>query len=67
MTTKTIIVVTDYAGITGSYTVPADFGSVVSVEIVGLGGSGTGYGGAGGGGYAKSTSVTGLVANGTAY
>jgi len=48
---------------TGTYTVPSDFASLVSVEAIGAGGGGgTGSGGAGGGGgaYAKSTAVTGL-------
>jgi len=55
-----------------TFTIPADFGSLVSVECIGGGGSGGtsttgGTGGGGGGAYAKSTAVTGLTASGTAY
>jgi len=54
----------------GTFTVPVDFASLVSVEAIGGGGGGgssTSNGGGGGGAYAKSTSVTSLVAGGTAY
>jgi hypothetical protein len=52
-----------------TYTIPSDFVSIVSVEAIGGGGSATvsGYGGGGGGAYAKTTSITGLTASGTAY
>jgi hypothetical protein len=52
------------------YTIPSDFASLVSIEAFGSGGaaaSGGILGGSGGGAYAKTTSVTGLVAGGTAY
>jgi hypothetical protein len=56
---------------TGTYTIPADYVSLVSVEGIGGGGNGnvttTGAGGGGGGAYAKSVNITGLVASGTAY
>ena len=47
---------------TGTFTVPGDFGSLVSVEAIGGGGTATGGNGAGGGAYAKSTSMVGLSA-----
>ena len=67
MTTKTVFITTTGAG---TFTVPGDFLSLVSVEAIGAGGGSLRLGGApgsGGGAYAKSTGVTGLVANGTAY
>lgn len=49
-----------------TYTVPADFGSLVSVEVIG-GGAGsrraTNGGGSGGGAYSKTVAITGLAAN----
>lgn len=56
----------------GTYTIPNDFGSLVSVEAIGGGGAGSnastgGAPGGGGGAYAKSTTVTGLAAGGIAY
>jgi alpha-tubulin suppressor-like RCC1 family protein len=68
LVTKTVFLTT-----TGqySYTIPNDFISLVSVEAIGGGGgsyiSGTSAGGAGGGAYSKSTTMTGLTPNGTAY
>ena len=58
-----------------TFTIPSDFGSLVSVECLGAGGgmnsalatSSLSKGGGGGGGYAKTTAITGLAANGTAY
>jgi len=53
-----------------TYTVPLDFASIVSVEVIGGGGGSkrlTAAGGSGAGAYSASTSVTGLVAGGTAY
>lgn len=55
MPTKTVFIT---SGTT--FTVPLDFGSIVSIEAIG-GAS------RGGGAYAKSTSVTGLIAGATAY
>ena len=57
---------------TGSYTIPSDFNTLISVEVIGAGGNGAlgsdGNGKAGGGGaYAKSTSITGLTAGSTVY
>ena len=67
MAIKTVFITT--VGNT-TFTVPADFGSLVSVEAIGGGGNG-GFGffatGGGGGAYARSTSVTGLIAGGTAW
>ena len=66
MATKVVFITSS-----GAYTIPSDFGSLVSVEAIGSGGytgiSNNMSGGGGGGAYAKSTGVTGLVANGTAY
>lgn len=66
MAQKVVFITTTGAG---TYTIPNDFGSLVSVEAIGGGGSGdsSAGGGGGGGAYAKSTSVTGLTAGGTAY
>lgn len=54
-----------------TYTIPSDFGTLISVECIGGGGgagSATGAsGGGGGGGYSRSNAVTGLVAGNTAY
>lgn len=54
-----------------TYTIPADFGALVSVEAIGGGGAGFLSGGSGGGGgggaYAYSNLIIGLVASGTAY
>jgi len=64
---KTVFIST--AG-TGTYTIPSDFDTFISVEAIGGGGGGgssVSNGGGGGGAYAKSTSVTGLVAGNTAY
>jgi hypothetical protein len=61
---------------TGAWTVPSDFGSLISIEgigaggsapLVSAGGSANIVGGGGGGAYAKSTSVSGLYAGGTTY
>jgi hypothetical protein len=58
---------------TGAVTVPADFGTLVSVEVIGGGAGGkpapSGAGGEGGGGgaYSSSTAVTGITASGTVY
>lgn len=58
---------------TGAYTVPSDFGTLVSVEVIGAGAGGkpasSGAGGEGGGGgaYSSSTAVTGITASGTVY
>lgn len=49
-----------------TFTVPSDFSSLVSVEVIGGGGSGgnaANSGGGGGGGYALSNAITGLTAN----
>jgi hypothetical protein len=66
MTTKIVFIT---SGTT--YTVPADFYSLVSVEVIGGGGGavtgGINNAGSGGGGYAKSTAITGLTASATAY
>jgi alpha-tubulin suppressor-like RCC1 family protein len=55
----------------GTYTIPNDFGSLVSVEAIGGGGNGFAgtsvAGGGGGGAYAKSTLMTGLGANVPVY
>lgn len=53
---------------TGTFTVPSNFVSLVSVEAIAPGRY-TNYnsGGAGGGAYAKTTSITGLAANSTCY
>jgi alpha-tubulin suppressor-like RCC1 family protein len=52
----------------GTFTVPLDFQSFVSVEAIGGGGNGGTAGrGGGGGAYAKSTAVTGLAAGRTAF
>ena len=57
---------------TGTYTLPTNFVSLVSVEAIGGGGSGavaggnTGFGG-GGGGYSYSNAITGLTAGQTLY
>jgi hypothetical protein len=51
-----------------SYTIPADFVSLVSVDCIGGGGAvAAGGGGSGGGAFASSNAVTGLVASGTAF
>lgn len=58
-----------------TFTIPSDFGSLVSVECLGAGGgiyapsipSSLSRSGGGGGGYAKTTAITGLAANGTAF
>lgn len=63
---------------TGSFTIPSDFASLVSIEAIGAGANGAastyspifgGSNGAGGGGgaYAKITSLSGLTAGGTLY
>lgn len=45
---------------TGTYTIPTDFKSLVSVEAIGAGGGGGSVGRTGGGGaYAKTTTITG--------
>ena len=62
----------------GSFTIPSDFASLVSIEAIGAGGNGAastyvvfigGSNGAGGGGgaYAKNDTLTGLTAGGTLY
>lgn len=56
--TKTVLITSGT-----SFTIPTDFGTLISVEAIGgggAGGTGAGYGGGGGGAYAKSTCVTGL-------
>jgi hypothetical protein len=70
MATKVVFI----TATTGSWTVPADFGSLVSIEAIGGGGNGGGSlfnggggGGGGGGAYAAITSLSGLSANGTVY
>lgn len=50
----------------GTYTIPNDFGSLVSVEAIGGGGGSNGSGG-GGGAYSKSTTMTGLSAGLAVY
>jgi hypothetical protein len=68
MATKVVFVTS-----TGAVTVPADFGALVSVEVIGAGAggkpapSGTGGEGGGGGAYSSSTAVTGITAGGTVY
>lgn len=64
--TKTVFITTTESG---TFTVPSDFYSLVSIEAIGAGAgvNSGGTGGSGGGAYAKSTSVTGLIAGGTAY
>ena len=68
MATKVVFVTS-----TGAVTVPSDFGTLVSVEVIGAGAGGKpssgGVGGEGGGGgaYSSSTAVTGITANGTIY
>lgn len=68
MAIKTILIT---SGTT--FTIPSDFGSLVSIEAIGAGGCGAsttapqGQGGGGGGAYAKITSLSGLSANGTVY
>ena len=53
---------------TSTYTIPADFVSLTSVEAIGGGGGATTTSSNGGGGaYAATTAITGLVASGTAY
>lgn len=58
---------------TGSWTVPADFSSLVSIEAIGAGSGGdtggvfNGGGGGGGGAYAAITSLAGLSAGATVY
>jgi hypothetical protein len=58
---------------TGAVTVPSDFGTLVSIEVIGAGAggkpapSGTGGEGGGGGAYSSSTAVTGITAGGTVY
>lgn len=66
MTDKVIFITATGAG---TFTVPADFGSLVSVECIGGGATGSASTNAGGGGgaYALSNAVTGLLAGGTAY
>ncbi len=68
MAIKTVFITT--VG-TGTYTIPVDFGSLVSVEAIGGGGGGlkgsSANGGGGGGAYAKSTTMTGLSAGLTTY
>jgi hypothetical protein len=68
MAIKTVFITTLGAS---TFTVPADFVSLVSVEAIGAGGTINiavfGGSGGGGGAYAKSTSITGIVANGTAF
>lgn len=49
-----------------TFTIPSDFGSLVSVECLGAGAGsnvGLGSGGGGGGSYAKVTTISGLVAS----
>jgi hypothetical protein len=67
MPTKTVFIT---SGTT--FTIPADFNSLVSIECIGGGAGGGGFvgnffGGGGGGAYAKTTSVTGLAASGSVY
>ena len=68
MATKVVFVTS-----TGAVTVPSDFGTLVSVEVIGAGAGGkpasSGAGGEGGGGgaYSSSTAVTGITASGTVY
>jgi hypothetical protein len=68
MATKVVFVTS-----TGAVTVPSDFGSLVSVEVIGAGAggkpapSGSGGEGGGGGAYSSSTAVTGITAGGTVY
>ena len=68
MATKVVFITS-----TGAYTVPSDFYSLVSVEVIGAGAggnpapSGTGGEGGGGGAYSISTAVTGITASGTVY
>lgn len=59
MAVKTVVYST-----VGTYQVnlPADFGTLVSVEALGAGAKGTSAGGGGGGAYAKSDAVLGLYA-----
>jgi len=65
MATKVVFITT--VG-TGTYTIPSDFVSLVSVEAIGGGGGSirsdtNASGGSGGGAYSKSTTMTGLSAN----
>jgi len=72
-TQKSILFVGGSGGTSGSFTVPADFVSLVSLEAVGRGGAGyevvaaTGGGGGGGGAYSKtnSASVTASIVAGS--
>ena len=67
MAIKTVFITTP--GLS-TFTIPSDFGAFVSVEAIGGGGGTTlitGSSGGGGGAYAKSTSISGLVANAVAY
>ena len=66
MTTKTIFITSGG----GVFTIPSDFGSLVSVQAIGNGGgNGSNTSGWGAGAWAQSVSATGsnLVASGTAY
>jgi len=63
--TKTVLITSGT-----SFTIPTDFGTLISVEAIGgggAGGTGVGYGAGGGGAYAKSTCVTGLSPGLTTY
>lgn len=67
MAINTVFITTTGAS---TFTVPADFASLVSVECIGGGGGGQNGGGGGGGAggaYAISTAVTGLTASGSAF
>ena len=67
MAIKVVFITTTGAG---TFTIPADFGSLVSVEAIGAGqgssGAPTNQGG-NGGNYAKSTAITGLYPGKTTY
>lgn len=69
---KTVVLTTTGAS---TYTIPADFSSFVSVEVIGGGGGSRGSNsastvssaGGGGGAYSKTTGITGLTAGATTY
>jgi alpha-tubulin suppressor-like RCC1 family protein len=67
MARKTVFITTTGAG---TFTVPPDFASFVSVEAIGGGGGarlGANSGGSGGGAYSRSTTITGLAAGTLVY
>lgn len=64
-TTKTVFITSG-----STFTIPSDFGSLVSIEAIGSGAGSfrnASAGGAGGGAYAFSNTVSGLIAGNTAF